>query len=230
MEPFCLIRAPLWQRTGRGITEEFLNNYAVTPYPIDFAVTTIHPNHPEAYALMQCQTCRVLREDAGHEFPEPQVCIEAAEVYEGQTSCPRAARPALDIHGVLRNARIAGPAPVQTRTGPGHHLAITFHDHGRIAFSFLGELGDDLLDRTGFCLKSGVALLDALVIDRGNGWGILQSCQPHWSVGGITHPLLSFSLKLLQCFLQTLYGLVDFLSGDGERRHEADGIGSDCIE
>jgi hypothetical protein len=162
----------------RGITEEFLNNNAVTPHPIDFAMTTIHPDHLEAYALMQRQTCRVLREDAGHEFPEPQLCTEATEVYEGQTSCPCAARTALDIHRVLRNAGIAGPAPVQTRIGPGHHLAITFHDHSRIAFSFLGELGDDLLDRTGFCLKSGVALLDALVIDRGNGCGILQPCQP----------------------------------------------------
>jgi len=57
-----------------------------------------------------------------------------------------------------------------------------------------------------------------------------QSRQPHWSVGGITYPLLAFSLKLLQCLLQTLYGLVDFLPGDGERRHEADGIGPDRIE
>ena len=49
----------------------------------------------------------------GHEFPEPQLCIEATEVYESHTSCPCAARPALDIHGVLRNACIAGPAPVR---------------------------------------------------------------------------------------------------------------------
>jgi hypothetical protein len=155
-------------------------------------MTTIHPDHPEAYALMQRQTCGVLREDPGHKFPEPQICIEATEVYESHTSCPCAAHTAIDIHGVLCNARIAGPAPVQTRTGPGHHLAITFHDHSRIAFSFLGELGDDLLDRTGFCLKSGVALLNALVIDSGNGWGILQPRQPHCGVRGMAHPLLSF--------------------------------------
>ena len=110
---------------------------------------TIHPDHLEAYALMQGQACRVLREDAGYEFPESQLCIEATEVDEGHTSCPGAACTALDIHGVLRNAGIAGPAPVQTRTGPGHHLAITFHDHRRIAFAFLGELGDDLLERNG---------------------------------------------------------------------------------
>jgi hypothetical protein len=87
-------------------------------------------------------------------------------VYEGHPSCSYATRTALDIHGVLCNACIAGPAPVQTRAGPGHHLAIPFHDHRRIAFSFLGELGDDLLDRPGFCLKSGVALRDTLVSVR----------------------------------------------------------------
>jgi hypothetical protein len=49
------------------------------------------------------------RKIRGHEFPEPQICIEATEVCEGHTSYPCAARTALDIHGVLRKARIAGP-------------------------------------------------------------------------------------------------------------------------
>src|SRR5947209_1682284 len=38
------------------------------------------------------------------------------------------------------------------------------------------------------------------------------------------------SLKLLQGLFQTLCGLVNFLHGDGERWHEADGIGPDHIE
>jgi hypothetical protein len=85
-------------------------------------------------------------------------------VYEGQTSCPRAVRTALDVHRVLRNARITEPAPVSTRTGPGHHLVIALHHHCRIVCAFLGELGGDLRNRTRLCLKSGVALGNALVL------------------------------------------------------------------
>jgi hypothetical protein len=78
---------------------------------------------------------------------------------------------------MLCDTRIAGPSSVQAGTGPGYHPAITFYDYRRIVLSLLGELGDGLFDRTGFYLKSGVALLNALMIDSSNSRGILQSCQ-----------------------------------------------------
>ena len=71
-----------------GIAEEFLNDDTITPHPVDLAMSMIHADHPEAYLLMQPQTCRILREDPRHELPEPQVCVEVAETFEGDTPCP----------------------------------------------------------------------------------------------------------------------------------------------
>ena len=50
-----------------GIAEEFLNDDTITPHPVDLAMSMIHADHPEAYPLMQPQTCRILREDPRHE-------------------------------------------------------------------------------------------------------------------------------------------------------------------
>src|SRR5882672_3095732 len=66
-----------------GIAEEFLNDDTVTPHSVNLAMAMIHADHPEAYPLMQHQACRILREDPGHELPEPQVCVEVAETFEG---------------------------------------------------------------------------------------------------------------------------------------------------
>jgi len=61
----CRWRGVALQGGLRGIPDEFFHDNAVTPHAIDFAMTTIHPDHLEAYTLMQRQTGRVLRADLG---------------------------------------------------------------------------------------------------------------------------------------------------------------------
>src|SRR5262245_61187934 len=168
---FCTTGAHRHSLQG-GITEEFLNNDTVTPHPVELAMAMIYADNSEACSLMQDQARRVFREDAGYELPEPQVCVDVAEMFEGDTPCPCAACTPLDIHGMLCNARITGTAPVQTCTGPGHHLAITLNDYRRIVFPLVGELGGDLRRCTWLGFKGGVALLNALVVDGGNGGGV----------------------------------------------------------
>ena len=70
-------------------------------------------------------------------------------------------------------------------------LAITLNDYCRITFPLVGKLGGDLrrCPRLGF--KGGVALLNTLVVDGGNGGGVSEPCQPHRGVVEIAHDVLS---------------------------------------
>src|SRR5689334_13861705 len=85
---------------GRGV-EQALHDDAVTPLPVQLPVALVDTDDPEATPLVQRQARRVLREDPGHDLPEPTLGVRLTESLESGASCTGPARRPRDIHRVL---------------------------------------------------------------------------------------------------------------------------------
>src|SRR5438128_11081902 len=85
----------------------------------------------------------------------------------------------IDVHRVLGNRRIARPRSIATDAGPGDHLARELDDHGWVLLALLNEQVLNVRRGPRLGLERGDALFDALVVDAGDGRGVLEACAAH---------------------------------------------------
>ena len=138
----------------------------------------VDADHAKSGAFVQDQTRPVLGKDPRDQLPEAASFILADQGVERRPPCPHPARLPGRVNRVLGDPRIRRPRPVRARPGKGEDLAIALDDDGRVSIALLAELRLQMLDGARLSLERGDALLNALVIDAGDGSRVLGARDP----------------------------------------------------
>src|SRR5437667_6628197 len=93
--------------SARGhVAEELLDDHAVAPLDAELAVALIGSDDPEAGAFVQDEARGVLREDPRDQLPEATRLVLPEQRFEHDAAGAGAARDAVDVHRMLRDARL----------------------------------------------------------------------------------------------------------------------------
>ena len=130
---------------------------------------TIHPDHLEAYALMQGQACRVLHKHARQQFPETRTLRRLDKRLHRHAARPAPTRLTSYIHRKFRDTGVALARPVYEGSSEGYYLSIILDNHNRVRAV---EPGSYLRLRARASLEGGNPILDALIVYAGDSGSV----------------------------------------------------------
>src|SRR3989442_10683416 len=100
------------------VAEELLDDHAVAPLDAELAVALIGSDDPEARAFVQDEARGVLREDPRDQLPEATRLVLSEQRFERDAAGAGAARGAVDVHRMLRDARVGRTAAIGSSGRP----------------------------------------------------------------------------------------------------------------
>ena len=130
---------------------------------------SIRADDAEAAALVQRDARQVVGEDARRELPESASFVLGKQRLECDPPGAFAAPRAVDVDRVIGDAGVCRARAVTARAGPRDDAPGVLDDDGRVAIAFVAQLRGDLIHGPRVGLERRDPILDALVIDGGNG-------------------------------------------------------------
>src|SRR5262249_10131211 len=118
---------------------------------------------------------RLVRGEARkHELVKVPVPAELDQVGEQDSPDTLATPLALDVHGDVGHVVVTRPRIEDVEAGPAHGLDAAHRDHGRVGCAPRGQPAAAFVHIAQLRLERGHAVLDALVVDRADGGGVVQ--------------------------------------------------------
>jgi len=141
-------------------------------------VAPVNANLAEAGGAAEREARDVLGEDPRDQLPEAARFGRPEQRFENDLAGPDAARFAIDVDRVFADAGVARPRAVETGRGPGDDPTVTLGDDRGIALAALLDRRGDVRRRARRSLERGDALFDPLVVDLGDGGGVVERGEP----------------------------------------------------
>ena len=133
------------------------------------AVPSVCADDAEAAALVQRDAGQVVGEDARRELPESASLVLGKQRLECDAPGAFAAPRPVDVDRVIGDAGVCRARAIAARAGPRDDAPGALDDDGWIAIAFVAQLRGDLIRGPRIGLERRDPILDALVIDGGDG-------------------------------------------------------------
>src|SRR5258708_19543252 len=153
------------------VGEQSLHDAHVAPLAAEPAVTVIDPDLAKPGRGAEPAAGGVLREDARHQLPETLVTTGVCQPVDEGAAGTAATGLAGDVDAELTHSRVARARPVRRRPREADHRAPARRDDRGVGAVVLLQHAADLLRAARLGLEGGDAVLDALVVDAGDGAG-----------------------------------------------------------